>query len=164
MIADEWQPHPRALPDGLVRHELPGDPVRVVLPAAHPAALAHPDAVPLAALAGEPWATGEAGMGWEEMTRITCRALGGFDPDIRHRVAGATVALALVERRLAVTMLPELPLAGRGAAEPGGSLAVRAIADGAVGRTIFAATRSVDAERPSTRALLAAVQVAAASP
>jgi DNA-binding transcriptional LysR family regulator len=162
VIADEWQPQPRALPHGLARHELPGDPVRLVLPAAHPAAIAHPEAVPLAELAGVPWATGEAGMGWEEMTRMTCRALGGFDPDVRHRVAGATVALALVERGLAVTMLPELPLAGRGTAVPGPSLAVRAIADGAVGRTIFAATRAVDAGRPSTRALLAAVRTAAA--
>ena len=48
----------------------------------------HPEAVPLAELAGEPWATGDAGMAWEEMTRRTCRALGGFDPDVRHRVRG----------------------------------------------------------------------------
>ena len=106
------------------------------------------------------------------MTRRTCRALGGFDPDVRHRVAGATVALALVERGLAVAMLPELPLAGRGAgAARGGSdraardgapaFAVRAIAEGSVDRAIFAATRAADAARPSTRALLAAVQAAA---
>jgi hypothetical protein len=118
-------------------------------------------------------------MGWEEMTRRTCRALGGFDPDVRHRCAGATVALALVERGLAVTLLPEMPLAGRGAALPGRGapsalgpaapgaprvpFAVRAIAEGSVDRSIFAATRAVDAERPSTRALLAAVQAAAAA-
>jgi hypothetical protein len=108
------------------------------------------------------------------MTRRTCSALGGFDPDIRHRCAGATVALALVERGLAVTLLPELPLAGRGAVLPGGAagegaderapFVVRAIAEGSVDRSVFAATRAVDAERPSTRALLAAVQAAAAPP
>ena len=113
VLADEWRPQPRSLPEGVVRHELPGDPVRLVLPAGHPAARRHAEAVPLAELAGEPWATGEAGMGWEEMTRRTCRSLGGFDPDVRHRTAGATVALALVARGLAVTMLPALPLAGR---------------------------------------------------
>jgi hypothetical protein len=76
-------------------------------------------------------------------------------------VAGATLALVLVERGLAVTMLPALPLTGRGAgAAP--SLAVREIAEGSVDRAIFAATRTVDPERPSTRALLAAVQAAAA--
>jgi DNA-binding transcriptional LysR family regulator len=161
-----------------VRHTLPGDPVRVVLPAAHPLAERFAEAVPLAELAGEPWATGDPGMGWEEMTRRTCRALGGFDPDVRHRCAGATVALALVERGLAVTLLPEMPLAGRGAALPGGApsaagrgapgasrvpFAVRAIAEGSVDRSIFAATRAVDAERPSTRALLAGVQASAAA-
>ena len=167
VLADEWQLHPLGLPDGVVRHELPGDPVRLVMPADHPVAARHPEAVPLAELAGEPWATGDAGMAWEEMTRRTCRALGGFDPDVRHRVAGATVALALVERGLAVTMLPALPLAGRGAGAPGASgarsLAVREIAEGEARRSIFAATRAVDAQRPSTRALLAAVQAAAAA-
>ena len=178
VLADEWPPQPRSLPEGVVRHELPGDPVRLVLPAGHPAARRHVEAVPLAELAGEPWATGEAGMGWEEMTRRTCRALGGFDPDVRHRTAGASVALALVERGLAVTLLPALPLAGRdavgaapGAAAPGaadaapraGGLAVRAVAEGSVDRAIFAATRAADASRPSTRALLAAVRAAAAA-
>jgi DNA-binding transcriptional LysR family regulator len=191
VLADEWSPQPRALPDGVVRHELPGDPVRLVLPASHPVAERYPEAVPLAELAREPWATGDPGMGWEEMTRRTCRALGGFDPDVRHRTAGATVALALVERGLAVTMLPALPLAARGAAAVRGvaavrgaaavrgvaavrgaaaaagadagatGVAVREIAEGSVERTIFAATRAVDAERPSTRALLEAVQAAA---
>ena len=78
----------------------------VVLPAGHPAARRHRDAVPLAELAGEAWASGHAGMGWEEMTQRTCRELGGFDPDIRHRTNDATVSLALVARGLAVTMLP----------------------------------------------------------
>ena len=174
VLGDEWGPLPRSLPDGVVRHDLPGDPVRLVLPADHPAALRHADAVPLAELAAEPWATGEAGMGWDEMTRRTCRALGGFDPDVRHRTAGATVALALVARGLAVTMLPALPLAGRGgdgagapraaaprAGAPEIGVAVRAIAEGSVDRAIFAATRVADAARPSTQALLAAVRAAA---
>ena len=44
--------------------------------------------------------------------------------------------------------------------DPG--VAVRAIAEGAVHRTIFAATRAADAARPSVQALLAAVRAAAA--
>jgi DNA-binding transcriptional LysR family regulator len=160
VLGDEWGPQPRSLPGGVVRHELPGDPVRLVLPASHPATARHPEAVPLGELAGEAWATGEAGMGWEEMTRRTCRALGGFDPDIRHRTAGARVALALAARGLAVTLLPALPLTGRDAAGEG--VALRAIAEGTVDRAIFAATRAADAARPSTRALLDAVRAAAA--
>ena len=45
-------------------------------------------------------------------------------------------------------------------ARPG--IAVRAIAEGSVHRTIFTATRAADAERPSVQALLAAVRGAAA--
>ena len=97
-------------------------------------------------------------MGWEQMTHRTCRELGGFDPDIRHRANDATVSLALVARGLAVTLLPDLPLPAR---HPG--VAVRAIAEAPVSRAIFAATRAVDAARPSTRALLAAVRDATAA-
>jgi hypothetical protein len=53
-------------------------------------------------------------------------------------------------------MLPELPLLG---GHPG--VAVRQIAERPVSRTIFAATRSADAVRPSTRAALAAIRAAA---
>ena len=130
----------------------------LVLPAGHPLALRHRDAVPLAELAGEAWTTGHAEMGWEEMTQRTCRELGGFDPDIRHRTNDATISLALVARGLAVRCCPSFALPG---APPG--VAVRAIAEGPVDRTIFAATRAADAARPSTRALLAAVRAAAAA-
>lgn len=158
VLADEWQHQPRRLGDGLVRHDLHRDPVSIVLPARHPAALHHPDAVPLAELAGEAWATGHTQMGWEEMTHRTCRELGGFDPDIRHRANDATIGLALVARGLAVAMLPDLVLPGR---HPGVTL--RAIAEGPVDRAIFAVTRATDAARPSMNALLGAIRDAAAS-
>jgi DNA-binding transcriptional LysR family regulator len=158
VLGDEWQHQPWRLPVGLLRHELLRDPVQLVLPARHPAARRHRDAVPLSELAGAAWTTGHAGMGWEEMTQRTCRELGGFDPDIRHRTNDAAVSLALVARGLAVTMLPALPLRGR---HPG--VALRAFAEGPVGRAISAATRATDAARPSTQALLAAVRDAAAA-
>jgi DNA-binding transcriptional LysR family regulator len=158
VLGDEWQHQPRRLPAGVQRHELHRDPVHLVLPARHPAARRHRDAVPLAELAGEAWTTGHVGMGWEEMTQRTCRELGGFDPDIRHRANDATISLALVARGLAVTLLPDLPLPDR---HPG--IALRAIAEGPVSRAIFAATRAADAARPSTQALVAAVRNAASA-
>jgi DNA-binding transcriptional LysR family regulator len=158
VLADEWQHQPRRLPDAVKRHELMSDPVYLVLPAGHPAARRHEYAVPLAELAGEAWASGHMRMGWEEMTQRTCRELGGFDPDIRHRANDATISLALVARGLAVTLLPELPMPTR---HPGTVL--RRIAEGTVSRAIFAATRTVDAARPSTQALLTAVRNAAAA-
>ena len=157
VLGDEWQHQPWRLPAGLELHELLRDPVGLVLPAGHPAALRHRDAVPLAELAGEAWTTGHAGMAWERMIQRTCRELGGYDPDIRHRTNDATVSLALVADGLAVTLLPALPMPDR---HPG--VALRPIAEGRVARSIFAVTRATDAARPSTQALLAAVRDAVA--
>jgi DNA-binding transcriptional LysR family regulator len=86
-------------------------------------------------------------MAWEELTRRTCRALGGFEPDIRHRTNDATVSLALVARGLAVALVPAL------AAPPG--LTFRATG---VSRRILAVTRRADASRPSLQALLSALR------
>lgn len=158
VLGDEWSHQPWRLPSGLERHELLRDPVHLVLPARHPAARRHQDAVPLAVLAGETWTTGHAGMGWEEMTRRICREHGGFDPDIRHRTIDASVSLALVAGGLAVAMLPDLALPDR---HPG--TVVRPIARDPVARTIHAVARTADAARPSTQALVAAVRGAAAA-
>jgi DNA-binding transcriptional LysR family regulator len=158
VVGDEWQHQPLRLPEGVERHDLLRDPVNVVLPARHPVARRHQGAVPLAELAGEAWSTGHAGIAWEEMTQRTCRGLGGFDPDIRHRANDATISLALVARGLAVTLLPDLPLPKR---YPG--ITVRPIAEGSVSREIFAATRTADAARPSTQALVAAMRHEAAA-
>ena len=152
VVADEWAHAPHARPAGLDRHDLHRDPVRVVLPAGHELARRHAEAVPLAELAGAVWTTGHEGTAWAEMTARTCRALGGFDPDLRHRTNDSVLGLELVAQGLAVTLLPEFVAPG---ARPG--VAVRAIAGGDVHRTIFAATRTADARRPSLRALLTAI-------
>jgi DNA-binding transcriptional LysR family regulator len=157
VLADEWQHQPLARPAGLDRHDLHRDPVYAVLPKDHPAALADPDAVSLAELAGEHWATGQQDTAWEEITRRTCRRLGGFDPDLRHRTNDSVLCLALVAHGQAVALLPEFVAPH---ADPG--VAVRSIAEGEVYRTLFAATRTADARRPAVRALLGAVRDVAA--
>ncbi len=158
VLADEWAHQPHARPAGVDRQDLWRDPVNLVLPKNHPVARRHRKAVPLAELAGEAWTTGHRETGWEEMTTRTCRALGEFDPDIRHRTNDSVTSLALIEGGRAVTLLPELV---RPEAHPG--VVVRAIAEGSVHRTIFTATRAVDAQRPSVQALLGAVRSAAAA-
>jgi len=158
VLGDEWEHQPLHLPAGLQRHDLLRDPVNLVLPAGHPAARRHPDAMPLAELAGEAWSTGHAGMGWDEMTRRTCREHGGFEPDVHHRTNDATVSLALVARGLAVTLLPDLVVPER---QEG--IVLRQIAGAPTVRLIVAVTRAADASRPSTRALLAAVRRAASA-
>jgi DNA-binding transcriptional LysR family regulator len=159
VLADEWQHGPRRLPATLVRHDLLDDPVHVALPARHPVARRHREAMPLAELSGDVWVTGHAGMGWDEMTVRTCREHGGFDPDVRHRTNDANVALALVARGLAVALLPKFALPARRK-----GLALRAIAGAPAARSIFAVTRAADAARPSTQAMLAAIRAAAAAP
>jgi len=157
VLADEWQHQPHARPAGVDRYDLHRDPVRVVLPQDHPLTRRRGDTVALSELADEVWTTGHRGTGWEEMTDRTCRQLGGFDPNVRHRTNDAVVSLGLVAQGLAVTLLPDFVAPQ---ANPG--VVVRAIAEGPVHRTIFAATRTADAQRPSVRALLAAVRAAAA--
>jgi DNA-binding transcriptional LysR family regulator len=156
VLADEWEHQPHSRPAGVERHDLHADPVRLVLPAGHRLARRRGLAVPLRELAGEVWATGHHGTGWDEMTERTCRHLGGFDPDIRHRTNDANLSLRLVAEGLAVTLLPDFV---GPANHPG--VVVRSIAEGPVQRAIFAATRTADAERPSVKALLAAVRTAA---
>jgi DNA-binding transcriptional LysR family regulator len=157
-LGDEWPHQPWRLPPGLDRHELLRDPVHVVLPSRHAALRRHKQALPLAALADEPWTTGHVGTPWEELIRRTCRVHGGFEPDIRHRTNDATVSLALIARGQAVTLLPDLVLPGR---HPGVTL--RSIAGVQVRRAVFAVTRAADAARPSTQALLAAMRDAVAA-
>ncbi len=158
VLADEWQHQPLARPIGLDREDLWRDPVHLVVPEGHPAARRHRHAVPMAELAGEPWTTGHRGTAWEAMTERTCRELGGFDADIRHRTNDSVTSLALVAGGQAVTLLPDL-VAPDPEVHPG--LVVRAIAEGSVHRTIFAATRTADAKRPSVQALLEAIRTAA---
>jgi DNA-binding transcriptional LysR family regulator len=93
------------------------------------------------------------------MTTRACRELGGFDPDVRHRTNDSVTSLALVGAGEAVTLLPAL-VDPDPAKHPG--IAVRAIADGSLYRTIFTATRTADDGRPSVRAMREGVRTAAA--
>ena len=154
VLGDEWEHQPHSRPAGVVRHDLHRDPVLAILPADHPSAARR--SVLLGGLAGEHWTTGHPGTAWDEMTVRSCRRLGGFDPDIRHRSNDSVLSLGLVARGLAVTLLPELVAPE---AQPG--VVARPIAEAPVHRTIFAATRAADAERPSVQALLGAVRAAA---
>jgi DNA-binding transcriptional LysR family regulator len=148
VLGDEWPHQPVRLPAGVQRHDLFADRVHLLVPDGHPA-------TGLADAADAAWVTGPAGMGWDEMTRRTCLAVGGFEPDVRHRTIDASVAIALVARGLAVTLLPALALGDH----PG--VVRRDVASRPVSRAIFAATRVADGARPSIRALLSEIRAAA---
>jgi DNA-binding transcriptional LysR family regulator len=143
VLGDEWEHQPLRLPAGLQRHDLFDDPVQLALPDDRKDAA-------FADLHDAPWTTGHPGMAWEEMTQRACRTLGGFEPDVRHRTADATVSLALVARGLAVALVPSLAIPED---HPGVTLKPTGVK-----RRIVAVVREADAARPSVQALLAGVR------
>jgi DNA-binding transcriptional LysR family regulator len=83
-----------------------------------------------------------------------CRALGGFEPDIRHASDDLLILLELVRSGGACALLPDLVHADR---DP--SVAVRPVADGRLGREVFLLTRR--ARSPAIEAVAAALHDAA---
>jgi DNA-binding transcriptional LysR family regulator len=156
VIGDEWQHAPWRMPQGLEPRELLIDPVLLALPADHPTARRRGRAVALAELADAPWISGPRGLGWNDITERLCLEA-GFTPTIRHRSNDAVVAAALVASGSGVALLPRLALPDRDA-----RIAVRRVAGAPPARAIHAVTRTADAQRPSTQALLTAVRAAAA--
>jgi DNA-binding transcriptional LysR family regulator len=156
VLADEWPDQPRPRLPGIDRHDLLIDPIRIALPADHSAAQANPVSVRIQDLAAEPWVSSAPGMGWHDITTRICRQHGSFEPDIRHRTNDALVGLGLVSRGLAVMVIPRLSTT-----EPHPGVAIREIHGTALTRTIFAATRAADTNRPSIGAALGALHTAA---
>ena len=146
VVAEEYSHAPRPRHAGLVREPLRDDQILVALAPAHP--LARRRRVPLAALAGERWAVPRAGTGFAGMVVHSCRSLGGFDPDIRHRSNDLRILVALVGSGDAVALVPAL---GHQEAAPGVEL--REIAERHVRRSVFSAHRRAAGERPTVAAV-----------
>jgi DNA-binding transcriptional LysR family regulator len=149
-VAEEYHHAPRRLDPALEREELCRDPVLVALPEGHP--LAGNAEIDLADLADECWASTRPGTAFAAMLERSCRLLGGFEPDIRHRANDLQLLIQIVTRTGAVALLPGLGLLD---ATPGAVL--RPPAGGPMDRTIFAALRRGTGERPALRALLDAM-------
>ena len=164
VIADEWDSVPRPGREGLLREELLSEGVRLILPAGHPLANgaarsgggSAPAPVSLRALADAPWACGRPPSSHDRLVQHTCRTLGGFTPDVRHRSTDLLVLLALVRSGHAVTLLPDLV---RAQDDP--TLAVRDLAEGALTRRVFTSVRAAAADRPAIAAVRAALRAAA---
>ncbi|MFI1993428.1 LysR family transcriptional regulator [Actinoplanes sp. NPDC020271] len=156
VIGDEYDGHPRPRPAGLRFAVVLEEPIRVVLPAAHPLARSG-GPVPIAGLRGDIWASSSEGTGHHAMVESTCRALGGYEPDLRHHSNDADVQLELVRAGAAVALMPPLAL-------PDGdnSFAVRDVAETALKRRLVVATRDTP-PAPALTALLGAVTARAAT-
>jgi DNA-binding transcriptional LysR family regulator len=136
--------YPAAEPEpDLVWRPLGTDPLRVVLPAAHPGV------DDLAELRGEAWV---AGCERCRANLLAACAAAGFTPDIRHVTDDYVVVQALVARGVAVSLLPEMAL--RAATLDG----VRAHNDPALApRTVGVLHRSGVERVPAVAAVLAAL-------
>ncbi|MFI7532714.1 LysR family transcriptional regulator [Streptosporangium sp. NPDC049376] len=150
VIGDEYDSHPRPRPAGLRFTLLLEEHLKIVLPAAH--RLARPGRpVALTDLRSDIWAASAEGTGHHAMVVGTCRALGGYEPDIRHRSGDADVQLELVRAATAVALMPTLSLPGDDPA-----LAIRDIAGTTLRRRLVAVTRDTP-PTPALTALLTAV-------
>ncbi|BCJ47200.1 LysR family transcriptional regulator [Actinoplanes ianthinogenes] len=150
VIGDEYDGHPRSRPAGLRFAVLLEEPVRVILPAGHPLA-AGGGPVPIAGLRDDVWTAADEGTGHHAMVVGTCRALGGYDPDLRHYSNDADVQLELVRLTGAVALMPPLALP---AVDP--AIAVRDVAEGRIGRRLVVVTRDTPPS-PALTAFLSAV-------
>jgi DNA-binding transcriptional LysR family regulator len=133
-ISDEYDGHPRRRPPGLRFEVLHEESLRVVLPAAHP--FASRDPVAITALRDDVWVGSAAFTGHHALVVSTCRSLGGFDPDLRHRSNDADVQLELVRSTGAVALLPTLTIP---LADP--TLAVCRVAEADIRRRLLVLTR-----------------------
>jgi DNA-binding transcriptional LysR family regulator len=152
VVGDEYEGQPRPVRADLRREPLMREEVRLVMPASH--SLARRRRVPMARLADADWAACQPGTGHREMQIRACRQLGGFEPDLRYASDDFLILLELVRTTGACALLPDLVL-GYGA--PG--VAVRALAEGTIGREVFLLTRAT--RTPAVEAVAAALKSAA---
>ena len=153
VVAEEYDFAPRPRDPGLVLQGVCRDPLVIVLPEAHPLAAADPETVPLAALAGEAWATPRSGTAFDASMVRACRAIGGFEPDLRHRSNDLAVLEQLVAAGEAIALMPALGRPGR---IPG--VAVRRPAEAPLDRSIFLAVRRASAGRATLAAVADALR------
>jgi DNA-binding transcriptional LysR family regulator len=153
VVAEEYDFAPRPRDPRLVVRGVCRDPLVIVLPEAHPLATADADTVALAALADAVWAAPRTGTAFTDSMVRACRALGGFEPDFRHRSNDLAVLEQLVAAGEAVALLPSLGRPGR---IPG--VAVRRPAEASLERSIFLAVRRGSAGRPALAAVAEALR------
>ena len=148
VVAEEYDYAPRQRDPSLSFRDVCRDPLVLVLPADHPLCAADPLSVPLAALRDEAWAAPRSGTAFDDSLVRACRALGGFEPDRRHRSNDLAVLEQLVAAGEAVALLPSL---GRPGLVPG--VAVRLVAEAPLDRRIFLAVRRGSTGRPAIKAV-----------
>ena len=104
-VAHEYDLLPRPLDPLFERRELLDDPAVLAVPAGH--RLADEPAIPLSALAGQPFLAPREGTSCAEMIQRAC-ARAGFVPRVVARATDFAVLLSLVAADAGVTLVPGL--------------------------------------------------------
>jgi DNA-binding transcriptional LysR family regulator len=151
-IAEEYEHAPRPRVATLHRDYLQPDEMVLALPRRHPAARAT-GAVALRSLSQTRWAAARGETAYGDMFVRMCRAVGGFEPDIRHRVIEMQTILDVVAGADVAAVVPAL-----GAPERAAGVAVRRLAEGPFTRALYVSARTSDRRRPSTAAVVAAIR------
>lgn len=153
-ISMESDSAPRHDDERFTRTPLIRDLLDVALPLDH--RLARESAVPLAALAPEPFVAPPRGWSCEDVIRVGCAAA-GFSPAVAHRSADWTAVMALVGAGLGVACVPRLAQD-----EPPPGVAIRPIAGEPPCRHLFIACRRGAEQHPALRAVIEVLRVVAA--
>jgi DNA-binding transcriptional LysR family regulator len=151
-VAEEYEHAPRPRLRELHRDYLAPDELLLALPRGH-AGAAREGPVSLASLHATAWAATRSGTAYADMFARICRSVGGFEPDVRHRVNDLRLLLELVAGGRVAALVPAL-----GHPERDRRVAVRPLAEGRFSRALFVATRASDRSRPSTTAVVGALR------
>jgi DNA-binding transcriptional LysR family regulator len=150
VLAEEYDHAPRPRDPALEHRELCRDALLFAVPEQHPATRL--EAIAFADLEGEKWAGGELGTAWNDMLARACRAIGGYEPDIRHHVDDVQLILGLVAARGAVALVPVM-----GWHHEVHGVVLRPPAEGPLDRRIFIAVRRGTWQRPAQQAVFDAL-------
>ncbi len=145
VVAEEYPHHSAPHYPGVVRRPLVRDELRLAVGGAWS------DAEGVSDLAAAAWVMEPAGTSTRHFAEQTCR-VAGFEPDVRFETADLQAHVLLVQRGLAVALLPGLMVGHSGAQ-------LRTVGlDGAPHRTVFTATRASSRLDPAVEAVRQALE------
>jgi DNA-binding transcriptional LysR family regulator len=157
-IAEEYEHAPRPQVPQLHRDYLEPDELVLALPPGHPAATTEAP-VELRSLNAARWAAPRGETAYADVFVRLCRSIGGFEPDIRHRVIEMQTLLDIVAGGDVAAIVP---LLGRPEREP--RVTIRRLAEGRFTRALYVSTRASDRRRPATAAVVEAIRRAGSGP
>ncbi len=102
-VVRTYEPRALARPASTMAKVIATEPLHLV---ARPQATGEP--VTLSSLADAPWISGPLGSTLADAIESTCRTVGGFTPNVVHRVSDAAVTVSLAAHGLGVGLLPRL--------------------------------------------------------